>query len=84
MRAGLFHTMGLILCIVLGLLLDYAQTVVDLGLSVTVPATAAVCAYIILMESASVIENVCVINPQIVPEKLRALFGLQEDGGGDG
>ena len=79
MRQGLFHKAGLILCMILGFLVDYAQEYLDLG--ITVPVAAAICVYICLTEITSVIENVCKINPQIVPDKLSALFGgLKRDG----
>lgn len=73
MREGLFHKVGLILCMILGVLVDYAQGYLDLGVSV--PVAAAICVYICLMEITSIIENVCKINPQIVPDRLVALFG---------
>ena len=73
MREGLFHKVGLILCMILGGLVDFAQGYLDLGVSV--PVAAAICVYICLMEITSIIENVCKINPQIVPEKLVSLFG---------
>lgn len=73
MREGLFHKVGLILCMILGFLVDYAQGYVDLGLSV--PVAAAVCVYICLMEVTSIIENICKINPDFLPDKLAALFG---------
>lgn len=72
MREGLFHKCGSVLCVVFGVLVDYAQTIVDLG--VAVPFASAVCGYIILMEIGSIIENVGEINPEIVPEKLRGFF----------
>ena len=73
MREGLFHKVGLILCMVLGFLVDIAQGYLDFG--VAVPVAAAICVYICLMEITSIIENVCKINPQIVPDKLAVLFG---------
>ena len=73
MREGLFHKVGLILCMILGGLVDFAQGHLDLG--VAVPVAAAICVYICLMEITSIIENVCKINPQIMPGKLAALFG---------
>jgi toxin secretion/phage lysis holin len=73
MRTGLIHKMALIIVVVLGVLLDYAQRYFDVG--VTVPVTGAVCTYICLMEAASTIENVCKINPEILPEQLASMFG---------
>ena len=84
MREGLFHEVGLILCMILGALVDFAQGYLDLG--VAVPVAAAICVYICLMEITSIIENVCKINPQIVPDKLAALFGglkRDDNDGGD-
>lgn len=72
MREGLFHKCGSLLCVTFGVLVDYAQSVLDLG--VQIPITISICAYICLMEIGSVIENICEINPDIVPEKLKSYF----------
>lgn len=72
MREGLYHKAGSILCIIFGVMVDYAQTLVDLG--VNLPMTMTICAYIILMEIGSIIENVCEINPEIMPNKLKSYF----------
>jgi phage-related holin len=79
MREGLYHKIGSILIIALGVLVDYAQGYLDIG--VTVPVAGAVCAYICLMEIGSGIENICKINPDILPEKITSLFvGLKCSG----
>ena len=78
MREGLFHKCGSVLCILFGVLVDYAQTFVDIG--VTVPVALAICVYIILMEIGSVIENICAINPEIMPDKLRSFFAKLNGG----
>lgn len=72
MREGLFHKCGSILCVAFGVLVDYTQTLVDIG--VTVPVAVSICVYIILMEIGSVIENLCAINPDILPEKIKSFF----------
>lgn len=72
MRQGLYHKSGSILCVLFGVLVDYAQAYLDLGINI--PITLSVCAYICLMEIGSIIENVCAINPEIMPEKLREYF----------
>ena len=79
MREGLFHKCGSVLCILFGYFVDYAQDIVDLGISIPVSIT--ICSYIILMEIGSSIENICAINPDILPEKIRSLFAKlsQED-----
>ena len=73
MREGLFHKTVSIICVLFGALVDYAQTLIDLG--VNIPIALAICTYIILMECASIIENLGQINPQIIPDKLREHFG---------
>ena len=72
MREGLFHKCGSILCIIFGMLVDYSQTYIDLG--VTIPVATTICAYICLMEIGSIIENICSINPEILPDKLKCYF----------
>lgn len=72
MREGLFHKCGSVLCVAFATLIDYAQRFLDLG--VVVPVAIGVCTYIILMETGSIIENVCAINPEIMPDKLKAYF----------
>lgn len=72
MREGLFHKCGSILCVAFGVLVDYSQTVLDLGVSV--PVALSICTYIILMEIGSIIENVCSINPEILPDKIKSYF----------
>ena len=72
MREGLFHKAGSILVVCFGVLVDYAQTFLDLGINV--PIAASICVYIVLMEIGSIIENICTINPDILPEKIKAYF----------
>lgn len=72
MREGLFHKVGSIIAVGFGVLVDYAQGFLDLG--VTVPVAASICVYIVLMEVGSIIENLCLINPRIMPTKLRSFF----------
>jgi len=74
MREGLWHKAGLLLMMCAGFLVDYAQKFVDIGMDV--PVGGGVCVYIILMELVSSLENICEGNPEIMPDKLCALFGL--------
>ena len=73
MREGLFHKIGLVLCVVLGYLIDFAQVYLNLGFSV--PVTGAICTYIVLMEISSILENLCEMNPNLMPDKLTEIFG---------
>lgn len=72
MREGLYHKSGSILCMLFGVLVDYAQSFVDLGISI--PVAVSISVYIVLMEIGSIVENVCEINPEIMPEKLKNYF----------
>lgn len=78
MREGLFHKCGSVLCLVFGALVDYAQNFIDIGISF--PVANIFCAYIITMELASIIENICKINPEIAPEKLQQYFEKLKSG----
>lgn len=77
MREGLFHKCGSVICMGLGYMVDYAQKFLDLGISA--PLTTFISGYIILMEIGSIIENVCIINPQILPKKLKSCFSKLTD-----
>ena len=72
MREGLLHKCASIGCVLFGWLVDFAQGYLDLG--VTFPVAVSVCVYICLMEIGSIIENLCTINPKILPDKLKAFF----------
>lgn len=72
MREGLFHKSGSIMCVVFASLIDYAQSYIDIGIQV--PVTIGICAYIILMEIGSIVENICAINPDIMSDKLKSYF----------
>lgn len=72
MRQGLFHKCGSLLCVVFGIGVDLAQNYMDLGVSI--PVSSAICGYITLMEVGSIIENICIINPEIMPNKLLQFF----------
>lgn len=78
MREGLFHKCGSILLVVFGVLVDCAQSYIDIG--VNVPITITVCSYIILMEVGSIIENLGKINPSIIPLKIREHFAKLKEG----
>ena len=72
MREGLFHKCASIMWVVFGGLVDYAQTMIDLG--ITIPLAGSICAYIVLMECGSIMENLGEINPNLVPHTIRQHF----------
>ena len=77
MREGLYHKAGSVLIILFGVLVDYAQGYLDLGVSI--PVAVSICAYIVLMEIGSIIENLATINPEILPDKIKAYFSKLTD-----
>lgn len=81
MRMGLFHKCGSVLCILFGELVDYTQQFFDLG--VGIPVLETICVYIILMEIGSIIENLCKINPDILPNKIKSMFAKLRESEGE-
>ena len=77
MRQGLFHKVGLLLCVVLGYMVDYAQGYLELG--TTVPVAGAICGYIVMMEICSSLENLCRISPDLMPDKVLGIFGIKSE-----
>ncbi len=72
MREGLYHKCGSVLWVIFGALVDYTQLYMDLG--ITIPVATSICVYIVLMESGSIFENICAINPEFAPDKLKGYF----------
>ena len=81
MREGLYHKIGSVLCVLFAVLVDYTQGYLDLG--ITIPLTVAVCGYIVVMEIGSIIENVCTINPEILPHEMKKYFSKLSAGEGN-
>ena len=79
MRRGLFHKLSLLCVLALGFLMDYAQSYLDLGMAV--PVGMAACVYIVLMETGSMLENLCETNPELMPDKLCKIFGVKLEAG---
>lgn len=63
MRAGLFRKLGEILAIAFGYGCEYAFPYV--GVSIDLPLAAGIATYIVLMETASIVENLSAISPQL-------------------
>jgi len=83
MRQGLFHKVGELLAMIFGYGCEYAFPYV--GVDIGLPVAGAICTYIILMETASIVENLSRISPGLSnalnkffdPKKLN---GVDEDG----
>ena len=63
MRQGLFHKLGEILAVMFGYMCEYLFPYMEI--EVTIPFAVAIATYIVLMETASIIENLCIMNPNL-------------------
>lgn len=63
MREGLFHKLGELVCLIFGVLCDYALPMI--GIKIPLSIAQSVSIYIIIMEIGSVIENIGVLNPEL-------------------
>lgn len=79
MRDGLFKKLGFILCYVLAYLVDTQGA--DIGLQIGVRILPVVILYAITTEIVSIIENICRINPDMVPSAIKAMFHIVEKDG---
>lgn len=61
MRKGLFHKLGEIVAMIFGYVCQY--TLPYVGVTVNIPFAVAIGTYIVLMEIASIIENISKMNP---------------------
>lgn len=77
MRKGGWHKLGSVLIIILAVMIDFMFGHIDLGFPTIL--TPAVCAYIILMEIASILENIGEINPELKAKGLLKLFGKNNE-----
>ena len=82
MRDGLFKKLGFILCYVLAFLVDTQGQ--EIGLQIGVNILPVVVLYAITTEIVSIIENICRINPDMVPATLKAMFHITESEGKNG
>ena len=80
MREGLYHKIGYIGVIFLAQGIEVAADKVP-GITINMPITAGICAFIILSETVSIMENLSAINPTV-----RAVFDrfpVHPGGGGE-
>lgn len=78
MREGLWHKSAYILVILLAEVIEHAQAWLDLGFDV--PLVIPACVYIILTETASIIENIGQLNPSLAGGKLLGMFRTTNTG----
>lgn len=64
MRQGFFHKLGEIFAVALSLIADIGLP--DIGVPLDIQLSGLCCAYLVLMEIGSIIENIGAINPDLV------------------
>ena len=74
LRDGVFKKVGFIICYTLALLLDVYGA--NVGINLGVKILPIIIAYVIFTECVSIIENISIINPDLLPAKLLELFHL--------
>lgn len=74
-REGLIHKVSFIMILALGVLIDYAETRVNLG--ITIPVGGIFAAYISATELVSIYENIRSINPDLPS----TIGGIIDEGG---
>ena len=77
MRDGLWHKAGFCGLVAMAYLFEYGASLADLG--VAIPATGAVCVWVIVTEAVSILENLCVLNPDIAASPLGKIFAARGD-----
>lgn len=82
MRDGLWHKAAYIVVIVLAEVIEHGQELVDLGF--TVPLIVPTCVYIVLTETASILENLSQINPELADSPVMQMFRSTKDTAGNG
>ena len=82
MRDGLWHKAAYVAVIVLAEIIEHGQEAVDLGFAV--PLIVPTCVYIVLTETASILENLSQINPELADSPVMQLFRSTKDAAENG
>lgn len=77
LRDGLFKKVGFIMCYFLAFIVDDYGSLI--GFNLTVKIMPIIIFYVCSTEAVSIIENICKINSDLLPEKLINLFNLDKE-----
>lgn len=77
MREGLYHKSAFVMTMALAEIIEHGQHVIDMGFDIPVVIPAAV--YIVLTETASILENLGQINPELKSSRLLDLFRTEKE-----
>lgn len=76
LREGLFKKVGFILCYFVAWLIDKEGSLIGFKLGTQILPI--IILYVCTTELVSILENICKINPDILPEKLMELFHISD------
>lgn len=76
LRDGLFKKVGFILCYFVAWLIDTDGALI--GFQLGAPILPTIILYVCTTELVSILENICNINPDILPKKLMELFHISD------
>lgn len=76
LRDGLFKKVGFVLCYFVAWLVDTQGT--RIGFQIGISILPIIILYVCTTELVSILENICKINPDILPEKLMGLFKISD------
>lgn len=76
LRDGLFKKIGIMLCYFVAWLVDTQGA--RIGFKIGISILPIIILYVCTTELVSILENICKINPDILPEKLMELFHISE------
>ena len=75
MRKGFWHKMGIVFVLILAGMVDICvQIGVGNQIGFATPIFECACAYIIVMELTSILENVCKLNPELANNAIMQIF----------
>lgn len=75
MRDGLFKKVGFVFCYLLAMLLDHHGE--TMGVILPFDILPVIVTYVVTTEIVSIIENICQINPDLLPSKMKELFHIK-------
>ena len=76
LRDGLFKRIGFVFCYALAFIIDKYGAYFNFNLGVSLLPIIVV--YVVGTEITSIIENICIINPDLVHDKLKEIFDINK------
>lgn len=78
MRLGLLHKLSYLFAVVVGWIVQYLVSVFELPYVNGVAIVTLICVWIIITEVSSILENLCVINPNLATNSFMSIFAKRD------